>query len=232
MRTSDQGTWHVETQWSSQVSEESELIRRARGGDQMAFGCLVHTYQTQVYNLAYRMLGNSKEAEDAAQETFLRVYLNLRKYDDSRAFRTWLLSITSHYCIDRIRRRRMTLLPLEDEIAGPDRTWEIASEPNPHDAVVQRELDERLQTMLAALSPLDRAAITLCYWYDCSYEEIADVLDLTVGAVKSRLYRARRALAEMMREETVREARGRPAAVLTGLGQDNSVSQAEVCYAM
>ena len=108
----------------------------------------------------------------------------------------------------------------------------MGSEPNPHDAVVQRERDERVQTMLAALGPVDRAAITLCYWYDCSYEEIAEMLELTVGAVKSRLYRARRALAEMMREETVPEARGRPAAVLAGLGRESSANQAEVCYAM
>jgi RNA polymerase sigma-70 factor (ECF subfamily) len=192
----------------------------------------VLAYQTQVYNLAYRMLGNAKEAEDAAQEAFLRVFLNLRKYDESRSFRTWLLSITSHHCIDRIRRRRITLLPLEDEIAGPERTWEVARDPGPHEAAVQKERSERLQSMLAELGPVDRAAITLCYWYDCSYEEIAEVLDLTVSAVKSRLYRARRALAEMMRGETARETHLRPAAVLAGVGREKPASQAEVCYAM
>jgi RNA polymerase sigma-70 factor (ECF subfamily) len=178
------------------------------------------------------MLGNAREAEDAAQEVFLKVYLNLQKYDETRSFRTWLLSITSHYCIDRIRRRRITWLPLEDEIAGPDRTWEVASEPGPHDAAVLRERSERLQAMLATLSPVDRAAITLCYWYDCSYEEISEVLDLTVSAVKSRLYRARRALAETMREETARETERRPAAVLAGVTRDKSVRSGEVCYAM
>jgi DNA-directed RNA polymerase specialized sigma24 family protein len=97
---------------------------------------------------------------------------------------------------------------------------------------VRREQSEHIQEMLATLGPVDRAAITLCYWYDCSYEEIAEVLDLTVGAVKSRLYRARRALADMMREETARETGSVPAAVLPGLRREHSATRAEVCYAM
>jgi RNA polymerase sigma-70 factor (ECF subfamily) len=208
------------------------LIRKARAGDHGAFGGLVRAYQAPVYNLAYRMLGNAKEAEDAAQEVFLRVYTHLRKYDASRSFRTWVLAITSHYCIDRIRRRRITWLPLEDEIAGPDRTWDMANEPTPHEAYVQKEREERLQRMLAMLNPTDRAAITLCYWYDCSYEEIAEVLDLTVGAVKSRLYRARRALAQELRGEPAREGADRRLAAPAGIRRQNPMTPEEVCYAM
>jgi len=178
------------------VTNEAEWIQLAQEGDQVAFGRLVMAYQTPVYNLAYRMLGNAAEAEEAAQETFLRVYTHLRSYDRQRSFRSWLLSIASHYCIDRLRRRRITWLPLEDEIAVPTR---LASDsPNPEAVVMRREQEERIQQLLAALSPTDRAAITLRYWYDCSYEEIAEALDLTVSAVKSRLHRARRALAQMM----------------------------------
>ena len=119
----------------------------ARAGDQSAFGRLVIAYQTPVYNLAYRMLGNAAEAEEAAQETFLRAYTHLRSYDPQRPFRSWLLSIASHYCIDRLRRRRITWLPLEDEIAAPDgsteppgrglsETWQTSGSPNP-EAVVR-----------------------------------------------------------------------------------------------
>jgi RNA polymerase sigma-70 factor (ECF subfamily) len=214
------------------VIDEHELIHRARDGDQAAFGSLVLQYQTPVYNLAYRMLGNATEAEDAAQEAFLRVFLNLRKYDPSRSFRTWVLSITSHHCIDRIRKRRITWLPLEEEIAGPTRTWEDSRQPSPHDVVVREERDRHLQDMLAALGPVDRAAITLCYWYDCSYEEIAEVLDLTVGAVKSRLYRARRALADMMRGEAAREGADRRPAAPAPLVAEKATAREEVCYAM
>jgi RNA polymerase sigma-70 factor (ECF subfamily) len=187
-------------EWSTRVTEESEWIQKARAGDQNAFGRLVVAYQTPVYNLAYRMLGNRAEAEDAAQEAFLRAYTHLRSYDPQRPFRSWLFSIASHYCIDRIRRRRITWLPLEDEIAEPyDMT---KKSPNPETMVSRQEQEEQVQILLGTLSPIDRAAITLRYWYDCSYEEIAEMLDLTVSAVKSRLHRARRALADSMQGES------------------------------
>lgn len=181
------------------MTSEAEWIRLAREGDQAAFGRLVAAYQTPVYNLAYRMLGNAGEAEEAAQETFFRAYTHLHSYDPQRPFRSWLLSIASHYCIDRLRRRRITWLSLDDEIAAPDRL--AGDRPDPEAAMVQREREDRIQQLLAALSPTDRAAITLRYWYDCSYEEIAEALNLTVSAVKSRLHRARRALAKMIQGE-------------------------------
>ena len=186
------------------MTNEMEWIRLAREGDQAAFGRLVVAYQTPVYNLAYRMLGDAGEAEEAAQETFLRAYTHLRSYDPQRPFRSWLLSIGSHYCIDRLRRRRITWLSFEDEIAAPDGSTEFtevrltSNSPNPEATVARREQAEQIQQLLATLSPTDRAAITLRYWYDCSYEEIAEALNLTVSAVKSRLHRARRALAEMV----------------------------------
>jgi RNA polymerase sigma-70 factor (ECF subfamily) len=186
------------------LNNETEWIESARGGDQVAFGHLVVAYQTPVYNLAYRMLGNADEAEEAAQEAFLRAYTRLNTYDPERPFRSWLLSITSHYCIDRLRRRRITWLSFEDEIAtsgdsaGPIDTRLASNSPNPEAVITQREQEAQIQQLLATLSPMDRAAITLRYWYDCSYEEIADTLDLTVSAVKSRLHRARRGLADSM----------------------------------
>jgi RNA polymerase sigma-70 factor (ECF subfamily) len=180
------------------VIDESDLIQRACAGDQDAFGQLVEGYQTRVYNLAYRMLGNRDEAEEAAQEAFLRAYTHLHRYDPNRSFKTWLLSITSHHCIDRIRKRHITWLPLMEEIAVPMRFANPS--PNPEKIAIEHEREAHIQRMLNALSATDRAAITLRYWYDCSYEEIADALDLTVSAVKSRLYRARRTLAERVEQ--------------------------------
>jgi RNA polymerase sigma-70 factor (ECF subfamily) len=182
------------------VTEESTWIQQAREGDQSAFGRLVVAYQTPVYNLAYRMLGSKAEAEDAAQEAFLRAYIHLRSFDSNRPFRSWLLSIASHYCIDRLRRRRITWIPLEDEFAEP---YHMTSKsPNPETVTSQKEQEEQVQQLLDTLSPTDRAAITLRYWYDCSYEEIAEMLNLTTSAVKSRLHRARRALADSMEGES------------------------------
>lgn len=181
------------------VSDETEWIQLARKGDQVAFGRLVLAYQTPIYNLAYRMLGNSVEAEDAAQESFLRAYTRLHTYDPQRPFRSWMFSIASHYCIDRLRRRRINWLSLEEEFARPMR---LASDnPGPEAAVTRQDQEERVQRLLTTLSPTDRAAITLLYWYDYSYEEIAEVLNLTVSAIKSRLFRARRALAKTVQGE-------------------------------
>jgi len=181
---------------NSAESDEARWLRQARNGDQAAFGRLVNAYQTPVYNLAYRMLGNGAEAEEAAQEAFVRAYKYLDSYDPNRSFKTWLLSITSHYCIDCIRKRHITWLSLNEEIAAPGQLREQRHDPESE--VVEREREEQIQTLLQSLSPTDRAAVTLLYWYDYSYEEIAEALELTVSAVKSRLYRARRALAEEM----------------------------------
>ena len=192
------------------MTSETEWIQQARGGDQAAFGRLVLAYQTPVYNLAYRMLGNTGEAEEAAQEAFLRAYTRLHSYDPQRPFRSWMMSIASHYCIDLLRKRRIIWLSFEDEIAAPGGSTAgqatsaearlASNSPNPEAVVTQREREAQIQQLLAALSPTDRAAITLRYWYDYSYEEIAETLDLTVSAVKSRLHRARRRLAKMMEE--------------------------------
>jgi len=180
--------------------KEGEWIQLARAGDQVAFGRLVVAYQTPVYNLAYRMLSNTDEADEATQETFLRVYTKLHTYDPQRPFHSWILSIASHYCIDRLRRRRINWLSLTEEIAVQGGRTEhlISTDPNPESVAVQHEREQQIQQLLTALSPTDRAAITLLYWYDHSYEEIAESLNLTVSAVKSRLFRARRTLAETM----------------------------------
>jgi RNA polymerase sigma-70 factor (ECF subfamily) len=172
---------------------EHEWIRLAQAGDDQAFSELVGAYQVPVYNLCYRMLGDGGEAEDAAQETFLRAYRNIKKYDPNRKFVTWVLSIASNHCIDRLRKRRLTFLSLEKT---PE-IWEGSDhEPGPEGSLEDLELQEEVQEMLRTLNGPDRAAILLRYWYDYSYEEIANTLTLSVSAVKSRLHRARRDLAD------------------------------------
>lgn len=177
--------------------QERQWIQQALAGNAQAFVQLIEIYQRSVYNLCYRMLGNAEDAEDAAQETFLRAFHSLRKFDQQRSFVTWLLAIAAHYCIDQIRKRKMTVFSLDDnpnlEFASPD--------PFPEAAISLREDQQRLQQLLKTLSETDRAAIVLYYWYDFSYEEIAQSLSLTVSAVKSRLHRARRTLAQSWLEK-------------------------------
>ena len=169
----------------------------ALAGDQEAFGNIVYAFQDDVYNLCFRMLGERTEAEDAAQECFLRAYRNLARYDHQRAFKTWLLAIASNHCIDQLRRRRMTQLSLDDEPTAAYLAL-ASDEPTPERATITRETSEEFQQLLAILPDDYRLVVVLRYWYDYSYTEIAKMSDSSVSAVKSKLFRARRRLAEAM----------------------------------
>ena len=177
---------------------EEELVARAYIGDESAFTQLVEMYQTPIYNLCYRMLGEAREAEDAAQESFLRAYSQLRRYDPRRSFKTWVFSVASHYCIDQLRKRRLIWLSLEDEEALPPHPALQDGTPGPDEMAVRHEQEAAVQAMLARLAPEDRSVVVMRYWYDLSYEEIAEATRTTVSAVKSRLHRARLALAGML----------------------------------
>jgi RNA polymerase sigma-70 factor (ECF subfamily) len=182
------------------VNEEMALVLQAQQGSEEAFTRLVEQYQTPVYNLCYRMLGEIEYAEDAAQESFLRVYRNLARYDRQRSFATWLLSITAHYCIDCLRRRRFMMISIDAERDDDERPMEFpdVNALNPEQETVRTEEQAMLQRVLQQLDATDRAAVILRYWYDFSEIEISQSLSLTVSAVKSRLHRARKELARRM----------------------------------
>lgn len=184
------------------MNDELTWVIQAQQGSDEAFTKLVEEHQTHVYNLCYRMLGEPEAAEDAAQESFLRAYQNLHRFDQSRPFPTWLLSIAAHYCIDRLRRRKLSMFSLDEE-NDEGATYEIAdpASPDPEVESVKHEERDRLHILLKDLDETDRAAIIMRYWYDYSEVEIAESLRLTVSAVKSRLHRARRSLAGMWQEE-------------------------------
>lgn len=183
---------------SAEVNEQ-EIIQRAIDGDLDAFGEVVHLYERPVFNLAYRMLGERTEAEDAAQEAFLRAYSNLRRYDPNRSFKTWILSITSNHCIDRLRRRRLTWYSLDEPL--PPHPALTSNKPGPEAEAMAAERSEAVQQLLNQLSEDYRMVVVLRYWYDLSYEELAQMLDTTESAIKSRLFRARQALAKLIDPE-------------------------------
>ena len=178
------------------MNEEQVWLDEARQGDKAAFGKLVEAYQTPVYNLAYRMLNNAGEAEEAAQEAFIRAYTRLDSYDPAHKFSTWMLSITSNYCIDIIRKRRVLLLSI-DEPLPPHPALMSDNSKGPEAQVVMNQQQEMVQALLSELPEDYRETVVLRYWYDLSYEEIAEMMDTTVSAIKSRLFRARRLLAEV-----------------------------------
>lgn len=194
--------------------EDSEAIwvQRAGEGDQAAFTRLVEAYQTPVYNLAYRMLGNMVEAEDAAQETFIRAYRRLDTYDPSRKFSSWLLAIASHYCVDVLRRRRMNYLSFDElppmvELSMPRTT-------QPEQVVVSQQQADAVQKLLDTLPASYRTPVILRYWYDMSYREIAETMGVTESTIKTRLHRARAKLAKQAAVKTggnVRQNANQPA---------------------
>lgn len=185
---------------------ESQWLKSAQSGDPQAFTRLVETYQRPVFNLCYRMLSNPQDAEDAAQETFMRAYKAIRRYDRKRPFSTWLLSIAAHYCIDQIRRRRYPLVSVEElpvpDLPDPGIGLEIG--------LSRREEQRQVRGLLNVLDPTDRAAVVMYYWYDFSYKEISQSLNLTTSAVKSRLHRARRAMAQEWLDRQPPQASGAP----------------------
>lgn len=174
-----------------------EWLELAQQGDQTAFAKIVDAYQVSVYNLCYRMLGNRYEAEDAAQETFLRAYKSMKSFDKKRSFSTWILSIAAHYCIDQLRRKKLNITHLEESpfLALPD------PRPNPEALLSESEQQRQVRSLLKSLGETDRAAVIMFYWYEFSYQEIASALNLSISAVKSRLHRARTQLAKTWMEQ-------------------------------
>jgi RNA polymerase sigma-70 factor (ECF subfamily) len=175
------------------LAEEAQLARRAQAGDQAAFADLVGRYTGAVYNQAYRMLGNAQESEDAVQEVFLRAYRRMDSYDPGRRFVTWLLTIGSNYCIDRLRRRRMSWLTLDDVAF-----WLTSAEPGPEHRALEGERQRHVQQALQRLPEGYRSVTVLRYWNDLSYLEIAEALSLTEATVKTRLHRARKMLRDVL----------------------------------
>lgn len=186
------------------MDDEQYWLDQARAGDLKAFGQLVEAYQRPVFNLTCRMLGNYEEAEDAAQETFLRAFSKLKQYNPSHKFSTWLFSIANHHCIDRLRRRKVTLVPVDE---GPIAHTLQSGPIGPAEAALAREQSEEMQRILNQLDPDYRTPMILRYWYDYSYQEIAETMGISLGAVKSRLFRARQKLADCYQAEQVRTQR-------------------------
>lgn len=179
---------------------EEDWIRLAQKGDREAINWLVESYQKSVFGLCYRKLGNVAEAEDAAQEALVKAVLNLHTFDNNRPFKPWVLRIASNECVDRLRRRKITL---SLDGMGEDGAWEwqAGHSPNPESEMVHEEQQAQVRALLETLASTDRMIVGLFYWEGLSYEEIAEVMDLSVSAVKSRLFRARRAMAQQMVQE-------------------------------
>ena len=189
------------------VPSDDELVGRVRAGDQEAFAILVERHKRTVYNMGYRLLGNSHDADDAAQETFLRAYTRLSTYAPDGRLGAWLAAICSHWCIDtlRARGRRVQTVAL-GRVPESDRF--ISQLEGPEEWALMRAGRDEVQGWLDALPSQYRLVLTLRYFQDLSYIEIAEILDEPVSTVRMRLFRGRNLLCKIV--EQARNEQQRP----------------------
>jgi RNA polymerase sigma-70 factor, ECF subfamily len=171
------------------VDDEQRLVRRARSGDRRAFERLVESHQHRLFTLAARELGSAADAEDAVQEALIRAWRALPRFRAEASFSTWLYRICLNAVADqRARRARGSGTPLEEVVEPAD----------PRDRLVERELSSELQRALQALDETYRTPVLLYDVLGRSYGEIAEVLGVAEGTVKSRIFRGRAELARLL----------------------------------
>jgi len=179
----------------------NKRIKEVLNGDQNAFAEIVEIYQDKLYRVCFRMLGNKHEAEDIAQEAFVRAFVNIHTFDSNRKFSTWLYRIGTNLCIDRIRKKKPDYY-LDADIAGTDGLnmySQIASTTElPEEEVVKMEMQERVQYEITRLPDKYRAVIILKYMEDLPLQEISEILDMPLGTVKTRIHRGREALRKQL----------------------------------
>ncbi|MFC2947423.1 RNA polymerase sigma factor SigW [Virgibacillus sediminis] len=179
-----------------------QQIKQAKKGDQSAFEDVISFYQGKIFQHCYRMLGNRHEAEDLAQETFIRAYVNIESFDTSRKFSTWLYRIATNLSIDRIRKKKPDYY-LDAEIKGTeglDMYSQLAANGRSLvEEVESLELNDHIQREISGLPPKYRGIIILRYLEEFSLQEISDILNIPLGTVKTRLHRGREALRKRLR---------------------------------
>ena len=186
---------------AAELDPDSVLMLRVKQGDEAAFVQLVEKYKQPVLNFVQRTLRDATDAEDIAQTAFVQVFKSAERYRAAAKFSTWLFTITRNLCLNELRRRsrhpaESMDAPHPDQGQGeqPGRQFEDVHNPTPPDSLLQGELEEKIQAALATLPENQRMALLLCRQEDLSYEEMAEILDCSVSAVKSLIHRGRETL--------------------------------------
>ena len=174
--------------------EDQALVRRCLAGDEKSYRELIERYQGQVHSLAMRMVRRNEDAQDLTQETFVRMFRALDRYDPSRSFPAWLFTIASRLCIDHLRRRKFDPVPLTQQDRQSDEEYDIDVEDpglGPDVQAVHAEEERRTGDLIDSLPPHYRIVVLMRHQQDLAYEEIAQALNLPLGTVKARIHRAR-----------------------------------------
>ncbi len=182
---------------------DADLVAAILKGEQELFSDLVTRYQGRLVNYLYRLLRNTQEAEDLAQEVFFKIYRALDRYNPKYKFSTWLFRVAQNAAIDQIRKRRLLLVSMDRQGSGGEDlgTWEFASsDPSPYGDLHNRERGEAIQVAIDGLPWDYRELIVLRHYGELSYDEIAKLKDMPLGTVKNKLFRGRQMMKERLRE--------------------------------
>ena len=183
------------------IPGDAELVRRCLAGDERAYRELIERYERQVYSVALRMVRVREDAEDLTQETFVRMFKALDRYDPARPFPAWLLTIAARLSIDQLRRRRVKTQPLVRSEPGSLEEQVVEVEDpgfGPDELLERQEEADSAGALIAALPEHYRIVVVLRHQHELSYEEIAEALHLPLGTVKARIHRARALLKERL----------------------------------
>lgn len=170
---------------------DEELVRKSKEDDERAFGELVSRYETKVYNLALRMVRNPEDAEDVLQDTFLRAYRGIKSFQGASTFSTWIYRITANSALMRLRKKQLPTVSIEDQDERETPVSIADWTPGPVERLLTQELQHEMDEAIEALPPEFRQVFILRDVEELSNAEVAEILDLSVAAVKSRLHRAR-----------------------------------------
>ena len=170
---------------------DEELVRRSQQDDERAFGELVGRYESKVYSLALRMLRNPEDAEDVLQDTFLRAYRGIKAFQGNSTFSTWIYRIAANSALMRLRKKQLPTVSIEDADERETPVSIVDWKPGPVEQLLTKETLQAMDEAIEALPPEFRQVFILRDVEELSNAEVADILDLSVAAVKSRLHRAR-----------------------------------------
>ena len=188
----------INSNLSLKAQKDIELVEKARKGDQLAYAELLGRYRDAIYFMLLKMVNSQVDAEDLTIEAFGKAFKNIDQYTPNFAFSTWLFKIATNNCIDFIRKKRASLVSLDQTMDGEDSlspsTLIQSDDPDPEAYMINKQKIKHMRNVVSRLKPRYRQLVELRYFKEYSYDEIAEELDIPIGTVKAQLFRARELL--------------------------------------
>ncbi len=181
---------------------EIDLVRRAKRGEEAAFSALLDSFNTAILNYCHRLVGSRDLAADLAQETFIKAFLSIDKFDDTKKFSPWVYRIAHNLCVDYLRKKRLPTEAMHyEDRSGEEVQVDIADSTIAPDTLLERkEIRANFEQALGGLDEIYREPLVLRHQEQLTYQEICDILDIPIGTVKARIHRGRGLLKEKLQQ--------------------------------